>query len=177
MLLRIRGDAVPAALIFHKTDAFTLDRGPDQGLRLPVHLCIALIECIHDLLHIIAVKIVSILSERPELLAEVSVRHDLVGRTIKLQMVHVDKRNHIIELILMCGIGSFPDLAFLGFAVADHAEYLVLLLVHLAGDTHTHRAGKSVSDAIVKTKSPIAMNSTSKKIFVIVKKNPSLSIK
>ena len=43
-------------------------------------------------------------------------------------------------------VGSLPDLALLRFAVADDAEDLVVLVVHLARHGHTDRAGKALTE-------------------------------
>ena len=45
----------------------------------------------------------------------------------------------------MGGIGSLPDLALLGLAVAHHTEYMIILLIHLSGHGHADRAGQTLT--------------------------------
>ena len=45
----------------------------------------------------------------------------------------------------MSGVGSLPDLALLGLAVAHHAEDLVVLVVQLTGQSHTGGAGQTLT--------------------------------
>ena len=77
--------------------------------------------------------------------AQVTVGHDLVAGAVQLQVVVIHENDQVVQTVLVSGVGSLPDLALLGLAVAHHAEDLVVLVVQLTGQGHTGGAGQTLT--------------------------------
>ena len=136
---------MPAALVFHKGDALALDGVCIDALGLAVPGGVALIQCSYDLLHAVAIDLQRFPAEGAELLTQIAVGHHLVAGAVQLEIVAVYKDNQVIQLVLVGGIGSLPDLALLRFTVAHHAEHLVVLVIQLPCQRHTGGAGQTLS--------------------------------
>ena len=84
-------------------------------------------------------------SESTELLAKISVRHNLITRSVNLQSVVIHKYDQVIQLIFVCCIGCFPDLTFLSFAITDYAEHFIVFVIHFSCKCHSYCTCKSLS--------------------------------
>jgi len=146
---------VPAGVVLHEGHALALDCVSIDAFGLAVLGGVALIQRRHDLLHAVAVDLDGLPAEGSEFLAQVAVGHDLVTGAVQLEVVEVYKGDEVIQTVFAGGVGGFPDLTLLGFAVADNAEDFVILPVHLRRHCHTGGAGQALAQGATEQASAI----------------------
>jgi len=143
-LLVVRGLAVPAGVVLHVAHALALDRlGEDHG-GLALDGLGFLVGGL-DLLEVMAVDLDDVPAEGLELLVEGLGRHDVLGRAVDLQPVHIDAGAEIVEMILGGGHHGLPDLALGQLAVAKNGVDAVVLVGLLAGQRHAGRHGNALA--------------------------------
>ena len=63
-------------------------------------------------------------------------RHDVVDEAVELDVIVVDYRDQVVDLLVAPEHGGFPDLAFLNFAVAEHDVSTRRAIVELRRERH-----------------------------------------
>ena len=71
--------------------------------------------------------------------------HDVSGLAVDLQAVHVDDGAEVVQVILGSCHEGLPDLALFDLAVAQDGVDTVVLLVHLAGQSHANSSGDALT--------------------------------
>ena len=104
------------------------------------------IECMDNLVHIVAVDFIYVKTKGFKFLAQVTVRHNFVRRTIELQIVVIDENNQVIQFVFVRRIGSFPDFPFLGFAVTDDYEYTIVFIIPFACQCHADATSQALTE-------------------------------
>src|SRR5438270_8596398 len=105
-------------------------------------------ESFDHLLHVVPVDAAYIPTEAPVLFFQGLDSHHFLDRTINLQAIAVDDADQVVEMMVRCLHGRFPDLAFLLLAVAHDAEDLVILPVQLARQSQTDGNAQNLAPAI-----------------------------
>ena len=146
ILLLVRGDAVPADLVFHKAHAVALDGLADDALGQTVLRRHRLIERVDHLLHAVAVDLEGLKAEGLKLSGKAAEGHDLVAGAVELEVVPVDEDDEVVEPVLMRGAAGLPNLALVRLAVAEGAEDVVAFAVELRGERHACGAGEALSE-------------------------------
>ena len=93
-----------------------------------------------------AVDLIDVEAEVRGLFRHVEARHDLVGGAVELQAVVVEEHDVVVELVLVGAHHGLPDDALVDLTVADHGEHAVVLAVALAGEGHSHGAGRALAE-------------------------------
>ena len=127
---------MPARNVFHEADPFTF-HGVGQQHDGRALMALRAFESFDHLLHVVPVDAAYIPTEAPVLFFQGLDFHHFLDRTINLQAIAVDDADQVVEMMVRCLHGRFPDLAFLLLAVAHDAEDLVILPVQLARQSQT----------------------------------------
>ena len=72
--------------------------------------------------------------------------HDVLVAPVDLQTVVVHEGAEVIQLVVACRHGGFPDHAFLEFAVAQQRVDPARIRVRLAGQRHADRRGYALTE-------------------------------
>ncbi len=105
-----------------------------------------------DGLHVMTVNLLRVQAEALRLLGDVAVVKNIHRLAVQLVAVVVDDKDNVVQLVGIGKVESLPDLALIGFAIADDAEYMVLAAVDAvaqccaggSGHTLAQRAGSEV---------------------------------
>ena len=148
-LFGLRRDAMPCRRMFHERDALAFDRASEnedgfsssaivKGSRLGQGL--------HDLLHVVAIDVETCQPKARHLSVIGSIgMTSLTGPSIWPPLLsRITTR--LESLNLARGHRAFPDLAFLNFAVADHAVDHRFLAVELETQRHALGDGEALSE-------------------------------
>ena len=81
-----------------------------------------------------------------ELLVDGIGRHDLLQRTVDLDVVVIHKNTEVVQMVVPGSHGCLPDLTLLQLTVAQHGIDPVVLLVYLTGQRHTHSGGNALTE-------------------------------
>ena len=114
---------MPTRLVFHERYAFALDRTCHDHVGLLAAGSLAGIQHIEQGLHVVAIYFDDIPTECLELGRQIPGLHDIVDVAIDLQVIAVNDGNQVAELLMDSEHGCLPNLAFLAFAVTEHAEH------------------------------------------------------
>ena len=108
---------MPIIIIFHERDSLSLDGvGNDQIWFSSMRP--RLFECSCDVREDVAVYLLNLPVERLPLVWEWLEVHDSQQGAVQLKLVVVKEDGEIVEFVIACGHGGFPDLALLTFAVS-----------------------------------------------------------
>ncbi len=119
-LLAIGRHAVPARLVFHEGNTFALHRVRDHHRGAADGRGGAL-EGSKDFAHVVPIDLQHVPPEGGVLVGEGIDIHHLADPAINLQIVLIDNRAQIIQLVMPGGHGGFPDAAFLLLAIPHDA--------------------------------------------------------
>ena len=105
-----------------------------------------------DGLHVMTVNLLRVQAEALRLPGDVAVVKNIHRLTVQLIAVVVDDKDNVVQLVGIGKVESLPDLALIGLAIADDAEYMVLAAVDAvaqccaggSGHTLAQRAGSEV---------------------------------
>ena len=105
-----------------------------------------------DGLHVMTVNLLRVQAEALSLPGDVAVVKNIHRLAVQLIAVVVDDKDNVVQLVGIGKVESLPDLALIGFAIADDAEYMVLAAVDAvaqccaggSGHTLAQRAGSEV---------------------------------
>ena len=105
-----------------------------------------------DGLHVMTVNLLRVQAEALSLPGDVAVVKNIHRLTVQLIAVVVDDKDNVVQLVGIGKVESLPDLALIGLAIADDAEYMVLAAVDAvaqccaggSGHTLAQRAGSEV---------------------------------
>ena len=136
---------MPAYLVFHEGNALTLHALADDcgGLALA---CASRFASCFDLFEIVSVDNDDVPAERFEFLIKRSGVHDVGNLTVDLETVPVDECAEVIELVVCAEHSGFPNLTFLGFAVADDGVNAVSVTGDLCGESHARCGGNAETE-------------------------------
>ena len=105
-----------------------------------------------DGLHVMTVNLLRVQAEALSLPGDVAVVKNIHRLAVQLIAVVVDDKDNVVQLVGIGKVESLPDLALIGLAIADDAEYMVLAAVDAvaqccaggSGHTLAQRAGSEV---------------------------------
>ena len=105
-----------------------------------------------DGLHVMTVNLLRVQAEALSLPGDVAVVKNIHRLAVQLVAVVVDDKDNVVQLVGIGKVESLPDLALIGLAIADDAEYMVLAAVDAvaqccaggSGHTLAQRAGSEV---------------------------------
>ena len=105
-----------------------------------------------DGLHVMTVNLLRVQAEALRLPGDVAVVKNIHRLAVQLIAVVVDDKDNVVQLVGIGKVESLPDLALIGLAIADDAEYMVLAAVDAvaqccaggSGHTLAQRAGSEV---------------------------------
>ena len=105
-----------------------------------------------DGLHVMTVNLLRVQAEALSLPGDVAVVQNIHRLAVQLIAVVVDDKDNVVQLVGIGKVESLPDLALIGLAIADDAEYMVLAAVDAvaqrcaggSGHTLAQRAGSEV---------------------------------
>ena len=116
-------------------------------------LCaVCVLDGLIDGLHVMTVNLLRVQAEALSLPGDVAVVKNIHRLAVQLVAVVVDDKDNVVQLVGIGKVESLPDLALIGLAIADDAEYMVLAAVDAvaqrcaggSGHTLAQRAGSEV---------------------------------
>ena len=138
-------------LRFSKGCTLTLDGVQhDAGRHALCAVCV--LDGLIDGLHVMTVNLLRVQAEALSLPGDVAVVKNIHRLAVQLVAVVVDDKDNVVQLVGIGKVESLPDLALIGLAIADDAEYMVLAAVDAvaqrcaggSGHTLAQRAGSEV---------------------------------
>ena len=138
-------------LRFSKGCTLTLD-GVQHDAGRDALCAVCVLDGLIDGLHVMTVNLLRVQAEALSLPGDVAVVKNIHRLTVQLIAVVVDDKDNVVQLVGIGKVESLPDLALIGFAIADDAEYMVLAAVDAvaqccaggSGHTLAQRAGSEV---------------------------------
>ena len=135
---------MPGGLVLHEIHALAFDGVGDDHHR-PLRLRVRGVDGVADLVEVVAVDLEHAPAEGLELLVERLQRHDLLGRAVEAEVVAVDERREVGELVVAGGHGGLPHRALVALAVAEHAVGAVRVLLHPGAQGDADREREAVA--------------------------------
>lgn len=138
-------------LRFSKGCTLTLD-GVQHDAGRDALCAVCVLDGLIDGLHVMTVNLLRVQAEALSLPGDVAVVKNIHRLTVQLIAVVVDDKDNVVQLVGIGKVESLPDLALIGLAIADDAEYMVLAAVDAvaqrcaggSGHTLAQRAGSEV---------------------------------
>ena len=138
-------------LRFSKGCTLTLD-GVQHDAGRDALCAVCVLDGLIDGLHVMTVNLLRVQAEALRLPGDVAVVKNIHRLAVQLIAVVVDDKDNVVQLVGIGKVESLPDLALIGFAIADDAEYMVLAAVDAvaqccaggSGHTLAQRAGSEV---------------------------------
>ena len=138
-------------LRFSKGCTLTLD-GVQHDAGRDALCAVCVLDGLIDGLHVMTVNLLRVQAEALSLPGDVAVVKNIHRLTVQLVAVVVDDKDNVVQLVGIGKVESLPDLALIGLAIADDAEYMVLAAVDAiaqccaggSGHTLAQRAGSEV---------------------------------
>ena len=138
-------------LRFSKGCTLTLD-GVQHDAGRDALCAVCVLDGLIDGLHVMTVNLLRVQAEALRLPGDVAVVKNIHRLTVQLIAVVVDDKDNVVQLVGIGKVESLPDLALIGLAIADDAEYMVLAAVDAiaqccaggSGHTLAQRAGSEV---------------------------------
>ena len=138
-------------LRFSKGCTLTLD-GVQHDAGRDALCAVCVLDGLIDGLHVMTVNLLRVQAEALSLPGDVAVVKNVHRLTVQLIAVIVDDKDNVVQLVGIGKVESLPDLALIGLAIADDAEYMVLAAVDAiaqccaggSGHTLAQRAGSEV---------------------------------
>ena len=138
-------------LRFSKGCTLTLD-GVQHDAGRDALCAVCVLDGLIDGLHVMTVNLLRVQAEALSLPGDVAVVKNIHRLAVQLIAVVVDDKDNVVQLVGIGKVESLPDLALIGFAIADDAEYMVLAAVDAvaqccaggSGHTLAQRAGSEV---------------------------------
>ena len=138
-------------LRFSKGCTLTLD-GVQHDAGRDALCAVCVLDGLIDGLHVMTVNLLRVQAEALSLPGDVAVVKNVHRLTVQLIAVVVDDKDNVVQLVGIGKVESLPDLALIGLAIADDAEYMVLAAVDAiaqccaggSGHTLAQRAGSEV---------------------------------
>ena len=138
-------------LRFSKGCTLTLD-GVQHDAGRDALCAVCVLDGLIDGLHVMTVNLLRVQAEALRLPGDVAVVKNIHRLTVQLVAVVVDDKDNVVQLVGIGKVESLPDLALIGLAIADDAEYMVLAAVDAiaqccaggSGHTLAQRAGSEV---------------------------------
>ena len=138
-------------LRFSKGCTLTLD-GVQHDAGRDALCAVCVLDGLIDGLHVMTVNLLRVQAEALRLLGDVAVVKNIHRLAVQLIAVVVDDKDNVVQLVGIGKVESLPDLALIGLAIADDAEYMVLAAVDAiaqccaggSGHTLAQRAGSEV---------------------------------
>ena len=138
-------------LRFSKGCTLTLD-GVQHDAGRDALCAVCVLDGLIDGLHVMTVNLLRVQAEALSLPGDVAVVKNIHRLAVQLIAVVVDDKDNVVQLVGIGKVESLPDLALIGLAIADDAEYMVLAAVDAvaqccaggSGHTLAQRAGSEV---------------------------------
>ena len=138
-------------LRFSKGCTLTLD-GVQHDAGRDALCAVCVLDGLIDGLHVMTVNLLRVQAEALRLPGDVAVVKNIHRLAVQLVAVVVDDKDNVVQLVGIGKVESLPDLALIGLAIADDAEYMVLAAVDAvaqccaggSGHTLAQRAGSEV---------------------------------
>ena len=138
-------------LRFSKGCTLTLD-GVQHDAGRDALCAVCVLDGLIDGLHVMTVNLLRVQAEALRLPGDVAVVKNIHRLAVQLIAVVVDDKDNVVQLVGIGKVESLPDLALIGLAIADDAEYMVLAAVDAiaqccaggSGHTLAQRAGSEV---------------------------------
>ena len=138
-------------LRFSKGCTLTLD-GVQHDAGRDALCAVCVLDGLIDGLHVMTVNLLRVQAEALSLPGDVAVVKNIHRLAVQLVAVVVDDKDNVVQLVGIGKVESLPDLALIGLAIADDAEYMVLAAVDAvaqccaggSGHTLAQRAGSEV---------------------------------
>ena len=138
-------------LRFSKGCTLTLD-GVQHDAGRDALCAVCVLDGLIDGLHVMTVNLLRVQAEALSLPGGVAVVKNIHRLAVQLIAVVVDDKDNVVQLVGIGKVESLPDLALIGLAIADDAEYMVLAAVDAvaqccaggSGHTLAQRAGSEV---------------------------------
>ena len=138
-------------LRFSKGCTLTLD-GVQHDAGRDALCAVCALDGLIDGLHVMTVNLLRVQAEALRLPGDVAVVKNVHRLAVQLVAVVVDDKDNVVQLVGIGKVESLPDLALIGLAIADDAEYMVLAAVDAvaqccaggSGHTLAQRAGSEV---------------------------------
>ena len=138
-------------LRFSKGCTLTLD-GVQHDAGRDALCAVCVLDGLIDGLHVMTVNPLRVQAEALSLPGDVAVVKNIHRLAVQLIAVVVDDKDNVVQLVGIGKVESLPDLALIGLAIADDAEYMVLAAVDAvaqccaggSGHTLAQRAGSEV---------------------------------
>ena len=138
-------------LRFSKGCTLTLD-GVQHDAGRDALFAVCVLDGLIDGLHVMTVNLLRVQAEALRLPGDVAVVKNIHRLAVQLIAVVVDDKDNVVQLVGIGKVESLPDLALIGLAIADDAEYMVLAAVDAvaqccaggSGHTLAQRAGSEV---------------------------------
>ena len=138
-------------LRFSKGCTLTLD-GVQHDAERDALCAVCVLDGLIDGLHVMTVNLLRVQAEALSLPGDVAVVKNIHRLAVQLIAVVVDDKDNVVQLVGIGKVESLPDLALIGLAIADDAEYMVLAAVDAvaqccaggSGHTLAQRAGSEV---------------------------------
>ena len=138
-------------LRFSKGYTLTLD-GVQHDAGRDALCAVCVLDGLIDGLHVMTVNLLRVQAEALSLPGDVAVVKNVHRLAVQLVAVVVDDKDNVVQLVGIGKVESLPDLALIGLAIADDAEYMVLAAVDAvaqrcaggSGHTLAQRAGSEV---------------------------------
>ena len=138
-------------LRFSKGCTLTLD-GVQHDAGRDALCAVCALDGLIDGLHVMTVNLLRVQAEALRLPGDVAVVKNIHRLAVQLIAVVVDDKDNVVQLVGIGKVESLPDLALIGLAIADDAEYMVLAAVDAvaqccaggSGHTLAQRAGSEV---------------------------------
>ena len=138
-------------LRFSKGCTLTLD-GVQHDAGRDALCAVCVLDGLIDGLHVMTVNLLRVQAEALSLPGDVAVVKNVHRLAVQLVAVVVDDKDNVVQLVGIGKVESLPDLALIGLAIADDAEYMVLAAVDAvaqrcaggSGHTLAQRAGSEV---------------------------------
>ena len=138
-------------LRFSKGCTLTLD-GVQHDAGRDALCAVCVLDGLIDGLHVMTVNLLRVQAEALSLPGDVAVVKNIHRLAVQLIAVVVDDKDNVVQLVGIGKVESLPDLALIGFAIADDAEYMVLAAVDAvaqccaggSGHTLAQRAGGEI---------------------------------
>ena len=138
-------------LRFSKGCTLTLD-GVQHDAGRDALCAVCVLDGLIDGLHVMTVNLLRVQAEALSLPGDVAVVKNIHRLAVQLIAVVVEDKDNVVQLVGIGKVESLPDLALIGLAIADDAEYMVLAAVDAvaqccaggSGHTLAQRAGSEV---------------------------------